>query len=194
MKKWFHLKIKWSKILRSGICQWKWDTHIGKLDSNVLTRRLIDPCCRRWQFGNRNFVFEPIRVFVKGSLQNLGSLIINLLCHSVVKLLGSHQSNTGMAMFFVIPIEKWMTEIPGILNRSEPVGKLRTILQGFELRFGIRIVIAHVRPTVCFSDSQISQKMRNHLWPHAGSPVGMHRELAGFNVLLDAAFFDKPFG
>ena len=77
-----------------------------------------------------------------------------------------------------------MTEISGILNRSEPVGKLRTILHGFELRFGIRIVIAHMRPAVCFSDSQISHKMRNHLWPHAGSPIGMCGELAGFNVSI----------
>ena len=80
-----------------------------------------------------------------------------------MNLLRGHQRNTAMAMFFVIPIEKPLTETPGILDRSEPVGKLWTILQGFELRFGVRVVIAHVRAAVCFSDSQISQKVRNQL-------------------------------
>ena len=74
-----------------------------------------------------------------------------------------HQGNTGMTMLFVIPVEKILTKYSGILNRAEPLRELRTILQCFELGFGVRVVVANMRAAVGFGYPQIAEKMRNHL-------------------------------
>ncbi len=66
-------------------------------------------------------------------------------------------------MLFVIPGEEIPAERPGILNGPEPIGEFGTVLQGFELCFGIWIVIAHMRTAMGFGDSQIRKKMGNGL-------------------------------
>ena len=68
-----------------------------------------------------------------------------------------------MTMLFVIPAKKGLAKGPGILNRTEPLRKLRTILQRFELGFRVRVVIADMRATVGFGYPKIAEKMCNHL-------------------------------
>ncbi len=68
-----------------------------------------------------------------------------------------------MTMLFVIPAEKSLAEGSGILNTAEPLRELWTILQGFELGFRVRVVVAHVRSAVGFGYSQIAEKMCNYL-------------------------------
>ena len=59
-----------------------------------------------------------------------------------------------MTVFFVIPGGEVLTERPGILDGPKASGKSRTILQGFELGFRVRVVIADMRATVGFGYPQ----------------------------------------
>ena len=68
-----------------------------------------------------------------------------------------------MTMFFVIPVKKRLTKGSCILNGTESAWKLRAVFQRLELRFGIRVVIAHMGTTMGFCDTQIRKEMGNNL-------------------------------
>src|SRR5271168_66298 len=56
----------------------------------------------------------------------------------------SHQADTAVAMFVVVPVEV-LAVSAGVLDRAETIGEVRSVLQGFELRLGIWIVIRDMR-------------------------------------------------
>ena len=68
-----------------------------------------------------------------------------------------------MMMIFVIPFKEMLTKGSCILNGAESVRKLGAVFQRLELRFGIRIVIAHMGTTMGFCDTQIRKEMGNNL-------------------------------
>ena len=65
-------------------------------------------------------------------------------------------------MLFVIPAKEILAEGSGILYGAEPVGELWAILECFELRFRVWIIVAHVWPAVGFGYAQITEKVGNH--------------------------------
>jgi len=99
-----------------------------------------------------------------------------------------------MAVFLVIPGEEVLTERPGILDGPEAIRKSRTILQGFELGFGVRVVIAHMGPAVRLGHTQVRHELGNNFRFHAGTPVRMEGQLPRGNPLFDATLFDEAFG
>ena len=66
-----------------------------------------------------------------------------------------------MTMHFVIPVKERLTKGPGILNGAGSLRKLGAILQGLELGFGIRVVIADMGAAVSFGHPEIGQELRN---------------------------------
>jgi hypothetical protein len=50
-----------------------------------------------------------------------------------------------MIMLGVIPVEKALAMLARVLNRAEPLGKRRPILERFELRLGIGVIIGDRR-------------------------------------------------
>ena len=66
---------------------------------------------------------------------------------------GAQQTESGMAMLVVVPGEELLTEGATVLNGTEAVGELRSVLHGAELAFGIGIVIGDVRTTVGFGNA-----------------------------------------
>lgn len=50
-----------------------------------------------------------------------------------------------MTVLGVVVVEELATEGSGVLDATEALGKLRAVLQRLELRFGVRIVVGHVR-------------------------------------------------
>src|ERR1035441_2916569 len=90
----------------------------------------------------------------------------------------------------VIPAKKVLTEDAGVLDRAETIGKLRSVLESFELTFGVGIVIRDMRPTVRLGDSQVRQQEGNRLGGHRGSAIGVEVELAGHDELLVAGVAD----
>ena len=68
-----------------------------------------------------------------------------------------------MTVLFVVPGEESMAKGSGILYRAEPLWELGAVLQGLELGFRVRVVIAHVGSTVRFGHAQIGKQMGHRL-------------------------------
>ena len=84
----------------------------------------------------------------------------------------------------VVPGKEALAEGARILNRAEAFGKLRAVLQGFELAFPERIVIGDMRAAVSLGDARISQQQGDRLGGHGRAAVGVKSELVGSDVLL----------
>ena len=95
-----------------------------------------------------------------------------------------HETDTGMPMLGVVPIEEGLAMRPCILDRSEAVREVRAILEGLELRFGVRIVIGDVGTAMRLANVQIDQQFGDRLGTHAGAAIGMQGQAAGCDVLL----------
>ena len=54
-------------------------------------------------------------------------------------------------MVVIVPIEEALTETAGIFNRAEEFGELGLVFEGFEVGFGIRIVIRDMGTRMGFS-------------------------------------------
>ena len=72
---------------------------------------------------------------------------------AVVNRCRSEQSDPAVVVFAVVPSEEPGTGGPCILDAAESIWKLGPILERFELRFGIGIVVGAVRPGVGLCDS-----------------------------------------
>ena len=118
----------------------------------------------------------------------------DIVGQSVVDLLGGHHGDTAVVVLLVVPVEELLAERTGILCRSEPVRELRAVLERFELRFRVRVVVADIGAAVGLGDSKIRKKESHRFGSHARPAVGMHSQLAGLNVLFDEAFFDQSLG
>src|SRR6202140_4758650 len=75
-----------------------------------------------------------------------------------------HQANSAVAVFVVVPVEELLAESASILDRAEAVGEVGSVLQGFELRFGVRIVIRDVRAAVGLGDIAVEGEGGDRLW------------------------------
>jgi hypothetical protein len=77
------------------------------------------------------------RVGGVGGGQDLGAGPVEPSGVAVVDGLGGHHRDPGMAVLAVVPAEELLAERPGVLERAEPVGEARPVLQGLELALGI---------------------------------------------------------
>ena len=84
----------------------------------------------------------------------------------------------------VVPREQIAADAARVFERAEPVRKLGAVLQGPELRFRERIVVAHARPRMTGVDAQVREEQRDELAPHGRAAVGMDRELLRGDALL----------
>ncbi len=99
-----------------------------------------------------------------------------------------------MAVLVVVPAEEVLAVRPGGLDRAEPRGKRRPVLQGLELRFGVRVVVGDVRAGVGLGDAQVGQQQRDRLGRHGAAAVGVQAELAAGDALLGARLRDELVG
>jgi len=82
----------------------------------------------------------------------MARLLVQRCSGSVVDGSRSHQTDAAVAVFVVVPLEELLTVSASILDRAEAIWEVGSVLQGFELRFGVRIVIRHVRAAVGLGD------------------------------------------
>jgi len=61
---------------------------------------------------------------------------------AVVDVGRSVQADSRMAMVVVVPTEESSTVGTSVLEAAEPVGEVRSVLEGPELRFRVRVVVA----------------------------------------------------
>ena len=67
-----------------------------------------------------------------GIPENVLSLLGHLPGQAIMDLLGWKQTDTAMAMLLVLPSEEAPTESPGIFDRTQTLGKLGPVLEGFK--------------------------------------------------------------
>jgi len=139
-------------------------------------------------------VLEPTRIFLEGCSQDHFTATYHFVGQPIVHLFGGQQCDATVVMLRVIPEEKSLAKATAILEGAELFRELRTVLQGFELGFRIRVVIADMRPAVSFSDPQVRKQLRDDFRFHARSAVGVYGQLARRNLLLAAALLDQAFG
>ena len=73
----------------------------------------------------------------------------------------------------VVPREQIAADGARVCERAEPVRKRRPVLQGPELRFRERIVVAHAGPRMTGVDTQIREEQRDEFCS-AWGPRGPH--------------------
>ena len=93
----------------------------------------------------------------------------------------------------VVPREQIAADAARVFERAEPVRKLGAVLQGPELRFRERIVVAHARPRMTGVDAQVREEQRDELAPHGRAAVGMDRELLRGDALFQAGRRNQAF-
>jgi len=81
----------------------------------------------------------------KSRPQRDSALLSELVRVAVVHAVRGHQANAAVTMDSVVPTEEDLTVCTGILDRTEARREVWPIFHGFELGFGVRIVIRDVR-------------------------------------------------
>src|ERR1017187_8002344 len=54
--------------------------------------------------------------------------------------------------------EELLAVSASVLDRAEAIGEVGSVLQGFELRLGVRIVIRHVRAAMGLGDLEVNEE------------------------------------
>src|ERR1017187_8752949 len=96
-----------------------------------------------WRFFDEAFGIRSI-----GKIEDFLSGGIDFISLSIVDLVGRHQSDSGVMMITIIPVEKIAAERLRVFDAAEPLWKLRLIFQSLEAAFRKRIVVGSVGPAV----------------------------------------------
>ena len=80
--------------------------------------------------------------------QNILTFLANTLGLSRMHDGRSQQSQVRVMMFLIVPGKERVRPRARIDQTTETLGIIRSILERFELRFGIRIVVRDMRPRV----------------------------------------------
>ena len=104
------------------------------------------------------------------------------------------EGDASMMMFAVVPADEFGHQCAGVLDGGKTLGKLGAVLEGFELRLRVGIVVGDVRTAMGLHHPQIREQQRYRFARHRRSPVGMHGELTGGDVLLLQRLSDKLLG
>ena len=72
--------------------------------------------------------------------------------------------------------------------------KVGSVLQGFELRLGVRVVIRDVRAAVGLGDVEVDEQRGDGLRSHAGAAIGMKRQRPWRDVFFVHGISDELLG
>ena len=78
---------------------------------------------------------------IESCLQGFCATLHDLWCSFIMHHLGGKHADAGMTMLRVVPAKEWLAKGSGILQAAEPLREVGAVLEGFELCFGIRIII-----------------------------------------------------
>jgi hypothetical protein len=97
-------------------------------------------------------------------------------------------------MLLVVPPEKILAECAAVGETAEAIRELRTVLQGPELAFRIRVVIGYIRSAVGLGDAEIGHEEGHRLGRHDPATVGVDVELTGGNLVLANGLLNELLG
>jgi len=108
------------------------------LGAGLLLLGRVDPGrARQFRRGGR-LADEALGVGGVGGVQDLGALGPDGGGVSVVDVGGGVQAEPAVMMLVVVPAEESLAVRAGGLDRGEPGRERRPVLEGLELRFGVR--------------------------------------------------------
>ncbi len=106
---------------------------------------------------------------------------------AIMHLVRGHQTDPGMVMLLVVPVEELAAEASGVLDTAEAFGEARLVLQGLEVAFRERVVVGRVRAVMRPGDAEVSKQECGGFRLHRGAAIGVQRELTRRHVM----FFDR---
>ena len=119
--------------------------HAVLLSAGLLLLGRVDPGCA-WQFWRCGWLAdEALGVGEVGGVQDLGACGPDGRGVAVVDVGGGVQAEPAVAVLVVVPGEEFLAVRAGGLDRGEPGGEARPVLQRLELRLGVRVVVGDVR-------------------------------------------------
>jgi hypothetical protein len=131
--------------------------------TSILHSRCSGKAFRRWRvdpsggwfvgWGWR-LVDEALRVFAERGGKSGLACGVNGIGLAVMHLVRGHQADPGVVVVPVVPVKERATEAAGVLDAAEALGEPRLILQGLEVAFGERVVVAGVRAVVRAGDAE----------------------------------------
>src|SRR5665811_2523444 len=146
-----------------------------------------------WEWWRcRRFVDEPFGVGLVGGVEDSCPLRLDGFGPVVVDVCGGVVSDTGVAVFVVVPVEEAATERLGVFEGPEPFREGGSILHRLELRLRIRVVVRDVWPGMGFGDPEIADEQSNRFGRHRRSPVGVDRQGAPINTLCGDRVGEEP--
>ena len=89
---------------------------------------------------------EALRMGGVGRLQHRRPLLLDVCSMAMMDRGWRVVADPAVAMLVAVPLEERLAERTRLLNAGEPVWERGAVLQCFELRLRIRIVIRDVRP------------------------------------------------
>ena len=108
--------------------------------------------------------------------------------------LGGVHADAAVAVLGVIPVEVGAAVASCIFNGSKAFGEGGVVFEGFELGFGVRVVVGDVGATVAGGNSKFKQQLLHGGGGHGGATVGMEDGLAGLDAVLGEAILQEVFG
>jgi hypothetical protein len=92
----------------------------------------VDPCGGWFVRRRRCFVDEALRVFAERVIEDLLAGGVNGIDLAVMHLVRGHETDPGMVMVPVVPVEELTAETPGVLDAAKALREPRLIFQGLE--------------------------------------------------------------
>src|SRR5438552_9192367 len=87
---------------------------------------------------------------------------------------GREQADAAVVMFRVVPGEEDVAMGARVLDRAEPLGKRRPVLQRLELGLRERVVVRHLWPAVRLGDRQAGEQEGDGLRGHRRTPASVY--------------------
>ena len=146
-------------------------------------RRPVDPHGRRQRFGTGRPLHESLGM---GGVRGQARAVPDREdCRGAGVVDGGRRQlgEPAVVVRIVVPREQIAADGARVCERAEPVRKPRPVLQGPELRFRERIVVAHAGPRMTGVATQIREEQRDEFAPHGGPAVRMNRELVRSDAL-----------
>ena len=154
----------------------------------------VDPDGFGKRGGFRGAVDEAFGVKGPGGLQGTSALSQHIRYSVMMDIIGGEHRDPGMAVLGVVPGEERPAEGDGGGNVFEAPREAGVILQGLELRFGERVVIADLGAAQRAGDPEVGEELGGALAGHRRAAVRMQGEHLGLDALLETGFLDQRRG
>ena len=144
--------------------------------------------------SDRRGAFEAVWLGAEGGVEGCLSGSEAGFDESAVDIGGGEQSDAGVPVLVVVPVEEGLAVCAGVFDGAEAFGEVGAVFQGFELGFGVGVVVGDLGPGVGFGDAEIGQEQSDGLGLHGGAAVGVEGELAGRDPVGAGGMADEPVG